>query len=353
MKKLSKKFTALSLVLAIILSGLIVFGGLKKERAMAYSSDYSGDPDTIYYFTDFYPTIDATTLTATYGSNYNIVYDRQQITTGDFQTLVNSNYFSGFGTNCIVIIDIKTFMPEPGDLHTLFAHLKNVEGCKTVFVTVYDDIDYIDTSFVQYLDTYYKSDFSKLELFIEEMLYTLVYDNGTLEDTIILIDGNIVNVATYNSHEDSFNQLCNTSIFLSFLMEKFADSLNILYSNYWEIISWLNINLNVKLIVHNGGIDYVDLYDTNYTYSVACVEDLMEELENNNSTTYNYICGVGFWALDSDFYNFLYAGQLSLGNLPVFILEVDPITWGSGLSIRGVLNSPEEEELLGELTYVI
>ncbi|MDD6054057.1 MAG: hypothetical protein PUB81_01775 [Clostridiales bacterium] len=118
MKKVNIKCTAILLVLAIMLSGLVVFGGLNQEKAMADSpmgdgaSDTmdtitplgDGASDTIYYFFDYYPTIDNTTFSIEYGSRYNIVYARHhEITSEEFIGLFVNGYFTGFGDNCVVV----------------------------------------------------------------------------------------------------------------------------------------------------------------------------------------------------------------------------------------------------------
>ena len=182
MKKVNIKCTAILLVLAIMLSGLVVFGGLNQEKAMADSpmgdgaSDTmdtitplgDGASDTIYYFFDYYPTIDNTTFSIEYGSRYNIVYARHhEITSEEFIGLFVNGYFTGFGDNCVVVIDIKTFKPEESKLSELFAYLKEDEECVTVFVTTYDQADYSSITFDN-VDVYYKTDFRKLKKLIEK-----------------------------------------------------------------------------------------------------------------------------------------------------------------------------------------
>ena len=104
MKKVNIKCTAILLVLAIMLSGLVVFGGLNQEKAMADSPMGDGASDTIYYFFDYYPTIDNTTFSIEYGSRYNIVYARHhEITSEEFIGLFVNGYFTGFGDNCVVV----------------------------------------------------------------------------------------------------------------------------------------------------------------------------------------------------------------------------------------------------------
>lgn len=383
MKKVNIKCTAILLVLAIMLSGLVVFGGLNQEKAMADSpmgdgaSDTmdtitplgDGASDTIYYFFDYYPTIDNTTFSIEYGSRYNIVYARHhEITSEEFIGLFVNGYFTGFGDNCVVVIDIKTFKPEESKLSELFAYLKEDEECVTVFVTTYDQADYSSITFDN-VDVYYKTDFSKLKKLIEKMLYNLDHnddDDGVVQNAIILIDGHLVDVSDYDI--GNFDEICQKSKFLSLLLDELSEQLIIPYNSYRDIMVSLTITYKIKLIVHVGGDKYVDLYDGT-EYSSGGLEQLWAESEGGNlpdepgitppevpqpDDNPHAVCAFGFWRLDTDFYDFLLSIQLAL-NLPVYTIEADPIIWGNGglIIITDSDSIDEEDELLELLGSVI
>lgn len=366
MKKVNIKFTAILLILAIMLSGLVAFGGLNQEKAKADSLIGNGTSDTIYYFFDYYPTIGNTTLSMEYGSRYNIVYARHYgMTLDEFIDLFSNGYFTGFGDNCVVIIDIKTFKPEETKLSELFTHLKENEECITAFVTIFDKTDYSSITFDNIVDVYYKTDFSKLKDLIERMLYDLDHNDdndGIVQNAIILIDGYLVGASEYDDI-GRFDEICQKSKFLSLLLEELSKQFAASYNSYREILEHLTTYYKIKLIVHVGGDKYVDLYDRT-EYSSGDLEELWAESVCSNPPDDNPsgiippdtpqpddnsfdVCAFGFWRLDIDFYDFLLRIQTAL-NLPIYIIEADPIIWGNGgLTIIISSNiSAEESELL-------
>lgn len=68
MKTIGKKSTVLLLVLAILGTCFMSFGWSKREKAQALASDI----DTIYYLTDYYPTLSYDALYDAFGVPMNI-----------------------------------------------------------------------------------------------------------------------------------------------------------------------------------------------------------------------------------------------------------------------------------------
>lgn len=209
MKTIYRKILALCLILSIFASAIIVIDVANSDEVLALSSGYDGESNTIYYFFDFYPTISPTTMTAEYGETYNIVYDRYD-NIDSFETMVKCGYFSGFGSNCTVIIDLKLIYPEALTLYNLFYSLKETQNCKTMLITTYiTDFEYVDVCFV--------ATFSRLNEFINESLRYLIKHNGTLSNTVFLIDGNIV------SSTKNYSELITYNVFMRLLVENIEE----------------------------------------------------------------------------------------------------------------------------------
>ena len=71
MKTIGKKSTVLLLVLAILGTCFMSFGWSKREKALALASDI----DTIYYLTDYYPTLSYDALYYEFGDSYEYQYE--------------------------------------------------------------------------------------------------------------------------------------------------------------------------------------------------------------------------------------------------------------------------------------
>lgn len=355
MATIKKFFISVALAFVMMFTGITALCGMESKQAKALTTTYSGQSNTIYYFSDFYPTIDHTSMVDAFGT-YNIVYDRQNVGEFTFTDMVANGYFSGFGNNCVVIIDIKGFRAPAGLLQVLFSSLKN-QGCKTMFVTVYTQQSYAGSAFLNYVDVFYESDFGKLRTFVHNSIIDMQAQigNESLENTCFLLDGNLINI----SNDYSMDLLCSNSIFLRIFMEELASILGITYSTYSEILDELQ---GVTLLIHKGNDQYVDIStEVNEARGFLYTADSVGSLIGIENFFWEYICAVGFWELDGDFYDFLLDGQETLDSLPIYLLEADPFNYSDeGLQIisdseladaYGVLPEyDEEDELISELT---
>lgn len=68
MKILKKRLMVVVMSLALFLTGIFAVGGIDSKKADAFSPNYNGDPYTIYYFTDYYPTVTYDELVNEFGS---------------------------------------------------------------------------------------------------------------------------------------------------------------------------------------------------------------------------------------------------------------------------------------------
>lgn len=353
MKRLAQKSILMIIAIAIIIIGAVTITDNKTTEAKALSPDYTGDPYTIYYFSDYYPSIDVTTMFDLYGNSYGIVYDRQQITSQDFHNLITGNYFTGFSDHCVVIIDIKLFQPDSNDLLSLFYNLKILQGCKTVFVTTYNLSSYNNTSFEDYVDVFYTSDLSAINDLGSRALENIDYNIEDYANSVFLIDRQLFNVNNYFGQDMSY--ICENNGFIRNLILTLANyySVDTTGYDYNEIANELRINYNIKIIVYDS--NYI-LYDilTWSMYIADSIEDLRGELSEDSSNPYHFIA-IGIWELDSFFYNLLYDEQ-QINDLPVYLLEADPIIWGDdGVTIisDSEYSNNEEEDLLGMLSELL
>lgn len=314
MKILKRKFVAIILAAAALFAGIFTVGWIPNQKAGALAPGYKGEPETIYYFTDYYQTVTYKELKAEFGS-YHILYDRQTVNEQEFADMVYNGYFEGFnfGT-CVVIIDIKTFKPDSCVLYELFSDLQQNQGCITAFVTIYSKSDYTDTTFLDYVNIFINDwEMTRLKNFLNNAFIDLVNRNGTINSTAYLIDSYLVDVN--NFYGADINTLCNHSLFLQMFLKqlyyRFGGSGD---PTYEEIANLLRDYYSVKLLVYLGGAGFVDIL-TWQTYSA-----------DNTDTTFT--CAFGFWKFTDSYYTLLNllkgAGS---GISPIYALLVDPICY--------------------------
>lgn len=147
MKKFNFKILSVFLAIAIVVLGA-AFVAPSGEEVSALPEYYDGS--YVYYFCDYYPTLDYKTFHDTFDTS--IYYDVRWVNKDQFNDLVHSMYFQEF-TKRMIIFDIKTFMPDTDVLCELFSYLRDME-CVTGFVTFFDESDFPDTDFFEYLDIF-------------------------------------------------------------------------------------------------------------------------------------------------------------------------------------------------------
>ena len=109
----------------------------------------------------------------------------------------------------------------------------------------------------------------------------------------------------------------------------------------------------IKIIVHTNINTFYDIF-TWSMYVADSIEDLRGDLSEDNSNPYHFIA-IGIWELNPFFYNLLYDEQ-QINDLPVYILEADPIIWADdGLIIisDSEYSNNEKEDLLGMLSELL
>lgn len=336
MKKTRNIFVSIAMAFMLLLASVAAFVGGNSVEADALSgwdnegNIYSGEPGSIYYFFDFYPSIPYDAMDDQFGGSYSIFYDRHPTNQSGFTSLVSGNYFDGVGVNCIVIIDIKTFVPDSQTLQSLFSSLKGVPDCKTYFLTTNASSAFSNnSSFEQYLDYFiYNVQFDGLVSFIDDGLDDLQQKNNTLQNTNYLLDGNLINITGWNdsSSDVTVDTLCSRSIFLKTFMDRLVVKLGITtqFTSYQQCAFVLSDTYHIRLLVHKQlGNEFLD---------ICTGEDFgyPEDLSGIIATCLQqpgYACVFGFWGLSPDLHSFLLNVQQNGGvqNLPIYLLEADPL----------------------------
>ena len=119
MKKFNFKILSVFLAIAIVVSGAVVVVASPREEVNALSPNYDGSD--VYYFCDLYPTLTYENFSNTFSAS--IYHDVRWISDSEFYRDIEEHYFFTLN-NRVVIIDIKTFIPETGILSELFSHFK-------------------------------------------------------------------------------------------------------------------------------------------------------------------------------------------------------------------------------------
>ena len=328
MKHSKKTFVFALLAAVMLITCLLCFGGTAAE---AVAPGLVIGSNTIYYFTDLYPTLHEEVLFEEFGDDYDIVYDHQGVTKDMFTYMVNQGYFTGFYASCVVIIDIKTFIPDDTALNNLFTSLDN-QGCKTVFVTSYPD-DVISSCGADI--TFHDTELERLGMFISDSLADLQNDNDTLENTFYLIDntwGEVLNFYNGDVTEPDLEMICNAypplRVFIEELLDFVLADVSISDDTCADTLSVAGIR--VQVYTGNGG--YIDILTGNGYSTDEIVNTIITGDDNAPNT-----CAFGIWAFQTSYYQSLHYIQRQNGYpLPIYALIVDPLLYDEdGLILSG------------------
>ena len=302
MKKQKSILIALPLILAMLFVSLAPY-------AVVPAKAYDSVTDTIYYFSDYYPTLDKATLEQEF-PDYQVVYHHQWVTEATLFSAIMQGFPSGANVHT-VIIDIKSFVPSGAVLSAIFSYFKTM-GYRTVFVTPYDRGQFDSQSFWNYVDRECHSNLTILKSFVKWSLNNMFLLNGeTLSDTTILIDGRLIDPLYGDS-----SALVERFHFYKVLLGKKDDP------DY-------NTPTNIRMLVHWGDNSFYEVTPDSVgtPYVAADKTDLVDE---NGDCIWEHICAIGFWELEDDFYQYVIDNQSSIDEFPLFVLPVDPPTYGEG-----------------------
>ena len=317
MKTLTKKIGAFALSTLVFVVFLFAACLATLSHAHAdkdYISDKNITVDNIYYFTDYYPTVSYKSLQA-FGKN--LTFDHQYVKSNEFTDMVESGYFSNIGyEDTLVIIDIKTFLPDNNVINALFYDLRQLQDCKTLLVSAYDE-DNFDT---QYIDAFVcDSQFVRLGNFIDMSLNDMNYrlNMNVNNNTAYLIDGDLADIEALAAGPSDLLAVLDSSPFLQKFMESFDPSLSSHDSaKYIEVANKL-IADNVLLLVQISGDEFVDVL----TGATHDVHELMTDDKYDMSA-------FGFINFSYGYYSQLKYMQNNMEALPIYAFIVDSFNIG-------------------------
>lgn len=233
-------------VVALLFTLLTLFPGFmpKTREAKALSSDYFlySDYNNVYYFSDSTPA-----FKDIYEANFTsvpITYDIHPLMTNqELAFLLYSGYFWGFNrsVNNMVIIEIKSAMPDPVVLQNLFACLHE-QGCKVFFISSYIS-ELGDTDITQYADASLLCNMDKYSRYLKNAVKGMLGDDGLLRDgTSVLMSGKFFGLQEVNEVPE-FAVLCKNSPTLRRLLlnmyyncDKYSEPIfeETLYKQLWQ-----------------------------------------------------------------------------------------------------------------------
>ena len=327
-----KLFKKTLIVLGTLVTLIMLFT-LFAVNTSALSPHYDDTTDNIYYFNDYYPTIEENVLEESFPT-YNIVYDHMWIT--DSQTLLDyASYFCELNSNDILIFDLKAVLHDASALSTFFSTIKAQTACTIIVASAFDLGEFSNTHFMQYVDLFYYVQFDRLDSFIgniTEIIFPETADPNLPEgisffNTTILIDGHLIDCSSLYSEYD-FNRAISNSAFMTSMLQNIANLLpynlgnDPTQANYALFLAHLKNNYNINFFVHIGVNRFLNLL------SLEIIEaNTIDDLSNGEgSCTWANLFAVGFMPLDSDFYDFLYQGQNSVDG--IFLMRCTTSEYG-------------------------
>lgn len=319
MNKTKNMIVSVLLALTLLFASIVALVKLPTQEADATSSEYHGE--YIYYFTDYYPTLDYYDMNFRYPG---MVYlDRQAVTEASFARMVSGLYFDNFSSS-IAVIDIKSFKPSPNILRDLFEMLH--QRHQTVFVTAFPISEYSDTEFLKYVD--YCVEDTELVCLKNFIIDSLKYQDevygSVIYNTCYLLDSNLINLDYIYSEHNNIGRL-NELFYYSPFVKKFFE---VAVSHYNFLPNDMDC---LQLMVHMQGYQFLDILNGRY-YNYS-------ELPTDK-------CGFGFWSLTKNYYDFLWLRQNNGDIFPVHVMPIDLVNYdldGLQVTVQYPNNSGYEE----------
>ncbi len=331
MKTCTKRIATALLALLVLFSGILALTASRPQKADANAAEAA--TAQIYYFTDYYPTIPYEELESKFGG-LQIAFVHDYIDVETFNLMVEKGYFSQYMNSSVVVMDIKTFMPEPDYLEKLFGQLKSSNN-RTMYISAYDLTDFPDLRFMGYVDEFIcDKEMSTLSYYLKDSLnnYTSM-DKYRLYDTAYLIDSNLIPLHTQQNwdrfQKEGIVYLCRYSPLLRRLLLQIGETTpygnlpnEYDYNAYEDLAAYLYDRWGVSFLACMKDGIYVNLL-TRQMITLNDVGTFMNEAGRG----INSLCAFGFWTLSEASYQSWSDIQHDTGkSVPaVYILEVDEI----------------------------
>ena len=343
MNKIKKVCVSMAMAVVLLFGGVFSFFGVNSLKAKAVSPEYNNE--MVYYFNDAYPSLTHCAYMAQFSDmpfyeyqkiDSDTFYDMVYGATGDFEY----SYFGNIAYGAVVIIDIKTFLPDDGTLYFLFSNLK-ANNCTTALISICAEDEFTEDT-MRYIDCFYQSDYRNMRFFIEdsirnftERINAISSGQDGLENACIIIDQSWVE---FQGEGESISINPNEPFFIEFLGESIKQYTGSILDDIYGILQ----ENNIHLLVYRGFNDYgegqfID-FTTLQSYNVTQLDELFDEdalqLSNPqaNPIEADYLCYIGWRAIDTYLHNMLYVKQQAVGasNLPVYTYERTHVDFGPG-----------------------
>lgn len=350
-KSFSTKALTLLLAVSLLLTAMV---SATNKKTIANASN----ADTIYYITDskfvsVYDGVQSTftkycylkyncfvldglldaIITASVNEpwQYNEIGPAVDLFDGSYAENVvsNWNYSSAEDVgNCQVVFEFAYLLPNIANLSEIFEHLQLL-GCHITLIGAFIPNDYENSEWMT-LMSYVTNFVTKLPDY-GFIGYTLDYmydENQTLDDTVILIEGDhFIDMCLYGK---SFIDVYTYSWFVRELCYKIKDLYQEDYVEGYYAEDML-AHHNIVLLIHNSTYsenitaNFYDLNsETNRRYTID-VEDDADIQAFDSDYEYYTIIGMTTYVLESDFYDLSYYLLLNQSiDYDLFILPVVP-----------------------------
>ena len=297
-----------ALFLLVTAIGAVGFGQSKKTYALP--SDFIGDNDMIYYFSDsspiFMDIIDQEFHMPVYYDIHSLISSQE------LAFMLYSDYFWGLEdyavsseNNCVAIVEIKTLLPDSNVLCNLIDCLQ-AQGFRVLLVTPYINplIDACNCA-----NSYLPCEVDKYSRFLRNSVRSMMVDGELLNSFVMVMDGRFIGVDGAGQY--GLEQLCSSSVLRRLLMH-----LNYNCDPYSEMDFGSQLYQNIWGVYRQYFMEPAG-YDLNYFGTNTSIEDYIEfwkfVSENEDSLDYadeDYLAEYN--AACKEFYLQFYAEALKL-----------------------------------------
>ncbi len=342
MKKTCNFFLAVIMSVMALFAGFVTFAGENKTQVSALHPDYSPLSRNIYYFYDYYPTMGYSELSS-YFLGYDFFYDYKNVDGQSFSNMVNSNYFEGFESDTLVIIDLKLIEPDDITMNNFFNCLLS-QNCKVIFVSPFISNYTNLNDQVLYLE----DNFEDLKTMVHMFAAGSIGNPELTRDTYYLLDKNMVEMG--DLIEGDIVNIYNNNFIVRLLLNELL-GFEPVGEEIRDHVNNLCADRNIKILVHTLETDFIDILTGDmHTISDASFFEFYNEYSGN--IEYYDVYAMGFWYLDFKFNEFLAQLQGYPIELPIYIIEREPIeNTPSALKIKTIYNQPYSKAK--ELLYLI
>lgn len=326
---MKKRTLSFSVTLLLVVTILLSVGSMISAQAIPPVNSLTKQ---IFYLYDYYPSAHYRGMANEF-PDYNIVY--YKITDlSDVEMRILRGDFSGTWQKSAVVIDIKYYLPDTGDLLGVLSALREM-GHKTQLVSPFSKEESHGDQLDDVLDDYQEIYFERMDGYLTDALSQISLLQEENERFNILIDfpllGEFDPYQTY-----SFQYIYENSIFLRMFLKKIViDIMNVSTPTTWE---------EAYNLFQAGPIDFW-VYLPNGTllniFTGTVVFGSSAEIWLQNEALF----AMGFTHLTASVWNFLHIYQGQGYTIHGLLMEIEPPVFTEDGLMVGVYGDLTEEGL--------